>query len=254
MIVQKEFPDEGEFVIIKITKIMPHGAYCKLTEFNIDAYLPISEVSSGWIKNIHEFIKEGLQDVAKVIFVDRSKRSVDISLKKATSKNKKDKTTEFSLEKRAEGIFNKAIENSKNQEKKHLIIQEIAKVEKTYNDLINDIYEGKDPLSSIKEPDFKKVLSDLVFKSIKPKTYEVAYNIELSTSNTRSGIRLIKEALVKVENAGAEVQYLGAPKYRLVAKGSDYLKAEDKIKEAQRILEQYGDIKFELKSSKAQSA
>ena len=71
MIIQKELPDVSEFVIIKITKIMPHGAYCRLIEYNSDAYLPISEVSSGWIKNIHEFIKEGQQDVAKVIFVDR---------------------------------------------------------------------------------------------------------------------------------------------------------------------------------------
>jgi translation initiation factor 2 subunit 1 len=70
---------------------MPHGAYCELVEYKADAYLPIGEVASGWIKNIREFIKEGQKDVAKVVFVDQNKRALDISLKKVTAKEKKDK-------------------------------------------------------------------------------------------------------------------------------------------------------------------
>ena len=250
MIIPKELPDAEDFVIIKITKIMPHGAYCRLTEYNIDAYLPISEVASGWIKNIHEFIKEGQQDVAKVIFVDKEKKSVDVSLKKATSKAKKDKINEHSLEKRAEGIFNKAVVMSKREDKKQLIIQEVAKTERTYNDLINDIFEGKDPLAEIKDKDFKKALYDIVFKSIKPKTYTVAYNVELTTSDTKSGINQIKEAFVKIEESGVMVQYLGAPHYRLLATDDSYPKAEDKIKEAQKVLEKYKGLEFNMKSSK----
>lgn len=253
MIIQKELPDVSEFVIIKITKIMPHGAYCRLIEYNSDAYLPISEVSSGWIKNIHEFIKEGQQDVAKVIFVDREKKSVDISLKKATSKNKKDKSSEFSLEKRAEGIFNKAIEYSKSQPRKQQIIEEAAKKERTYNDLINDIFEGKDPLSGFQDREFKDALYSLVSKTIKPKTYTVAYNVELTTTDTRAGIGAIKEAFSKVAGTGVEVMYLGAPRYRLVATDSSYPKAEEKIKRAGEILGEYRSIEFSMKSGKTQA-
>lgn len=253
MIVPKELPDVSELVILKITKIMPHGAYCRLTEYNIDAYLPISEVSSGWIKNIHEFIKEGQQDVGRVIFVDREKRSVDVSLKKATSKDKKDKVTEYSLEKRAEGIFDKAVAESKKQAKKPQLIAEVAKREKTYNDLINDIFEGKDPLAGLDDEEFKGSLYALVAKTIKPKVYAVAYNVELTTTDTKSGIRLIKEAFVEIEKEGVEVLYLGAPRYRLVATGTSYPNAEDKIKNASRVLEKFKVLEFTMKSSKVQA-
>ena len=252
MIKTKELPEVGEFVIIKISKIMPHGAYCRITEYNIDSYLPISEVSSGWIKNIHEFIKEGQQDVAKVIFTDKEKKSVDISLKKTTSKAKKDKINDFGLEKRAEGMVNKALISSKSEDKKHTIIEELSKIAATYNEIINSISEGKDPLSQIQEKDFKDALYELVAKTIKPKTYTVSYNVDLSTADTKSGINLIKEALSSIEKEGVEVLYMGAPKYRFLATDSSYPDAEDKIKHARNILEKYKSIEFNMKSIKVQ--
>lgn len=252
MILQKELPDPEEFVIIKITKIMPHGAYARLTEYNIDAYLPISEIASGWIKNIHEFIKEGQQDVAKVIFVDKEKRSVDISLKKASSKAKKDKLNDYSMEKRSQGIFNKAIVAAKKDEKKQQLIDEASTVVKTYTELIDSIFEGKDPLKETKDKEFKDALYDIVAKTIKPKIYTVSYNIELTTSDTKTGIKTIKEALSKVEKFGVEVLYMGAPHYRLLSTGSSYPQAEERIKEAQDLLEKYKSLEFSLKSNKVQ--
>ena len=250
MIIPKDLPDVGEFVIIKITKIMPHGAYCRLTEYNIDSYLPISEVSSGWIKNIHEFIKEGQQDVAKVIFVDREKRSVDISLKKATGKDKKDKTNDYGLEKRAEGMFSKAVAASKQESNKQAIMAEVSKHAKTYNELVNNIFEGTDPLANIKEKEFKDALYAIVAKTIKAKIYTVAYNVDLTSTDTSSGTNTIKAALIDIEKAGVEVLYMGAPRYRLLATDSSYLKAEEKIKNAQKILENHKNLEFNMKSIK----
>lgn len=252
MIIQKKLPDPEEFVIVKITKIMPHGAYCRLIEYNIDAYLPISEVASGWIKNIHEFIKEGQQDVAKVIFVDREKKSVDVSLKKVSSKAKKDKINDHSIEKRSEGIFNKAIAASKKEDQKQMLIAEASKVTKTYTELVNSIFEKKDPLAKFEDKEFKEALYDLVLKTIKPKTYTVSYNIELTTTDTKAGIKTIKEALGKIEKVGVDVLYMGAPHYRLLSTDSSYPKAEERIKEAQDLLEKYSSIEFSMKSNKVQ--
>src|SRR5271155_511893 len=229
---------------------MPHGAYCKLTEYNIDAYLPISEIASGWIKNIHEFIKEGQQDVAKVIFVDREKKSVDVSLKKASSKAKKDKINDYSIEKRSEGIFNKAVTAAKKDEKKQLLVAETATVVKTYTELVNSIFEGKDPLSKFNDKEFKDALYDLVAKTIKPKSYTVSYNAELITTDTRAGIKTIKEALGKIEKLGVDVLYMGAPHYRLLSTGSSYPNAEERITAAQELIEKYKSIEFSMKPNK----
>lgn len=252
MIAPKELPEQEEFVIVKITKIMPHGAYCRLIEYNLDAYLPISEVASGWIKNIHEFIKEGQQDVAKVIFVDREKKSIDVSLKKASSKNKKDKINDYSIEKRSEGIFNKALVAAKKEEKKAIIVVEVATVAKTYTELVNSIFEKKDPLAKFEDKEFKDALYDIVAKTIKPKSYTVSYNIELTTTDTKAGIKTLKEALGKIEKAGVDVLYMGAPHYRLLSTDSSYPKAEERIKEAQTVLEKYKNIEFSIKSNKVQ--
>ncbi len=252
MILKKDLPDIDEFVIVKITKIMPHGAYCRLTEYDIDAYLPISEISSGWIKNIHEFIKEGQQNVAKVIFVDRGKRSVDVSLKKVSGKAKKDKINEYSIEKRSEGIFQKAIAASNREAQKDALKIEAAAAAKTYTELVNNIFEGKDPLSASTDKEFKDALYALVLKTIKPKSYTVSYNMELVTTDTKKGIRTIKDVLLKVQKLGVDVLYMGAPHYRLLSTDSSYPKAEERIKAATKFLDSYKNIEYTLKTNKVQ--
>jgi translation initiation factor 2 subunit 1 len=237
MIINKELPSDGEFVLIKISKIMPYGAYCSLTEYNIDAYLPISEISSGWIKNIHEFIKEGQQDVAKVIFVDKEKKSVDISLKKINPNEKKEKINEYRLEKRAEGLFNQAIIATKNSDKRTEIISKLSTNAQTYTEVINNSYSNKNSLSSLLGEPFSKILHEIVVKNTKPKVCKVSYIVDMKTTDTKSGISTLKNIFSDIESLGVKVLYLGAPKYRLVAEDSTYPNAEAKIKKAQKIFE-----------------
>lgn len=251
MLIPKDMPDVSELVLIKINKIMPHGAYCKLVEYNGEAYLPIAEVASGWIKNIHEFIKEGQQDVAKVIFVDRDKRSVDVSLKKASSKDRKQKISDHNTEKRAEGIFNKALASNGKTEQKQVMITKIPKTITTYTDLINEIAEGKDPLKAVGDEEFSKILYEAVKKSIKPKVYTVSYNIELNVTNPSSGVSIIKDIFKQTEALGVEVLYLGAPHYRIMSTDNSFPKAEVRIREVEHILEKHQkDISYSLKSNK----
>jgi translation initiation factor 2 subunit 1 len=255
MIIRRKLPEAGELVIIKINKIMPYGAYCSVVEYNADAYLPISEIASGWIKNIHEFIKEGQKDVAKVIFVDKEKNAIDISLKKATATEKKKKMDEYNLEKRAEGMFGKALAAAGLENRREEIATKVAKYEQTYTDLIDDIFDNKDPLANLEEKQFKQALYELVFKTIKPKKYMVSYTVELTTLDTKSGVKLIKEALGNVENLGVQVLYLGAPHYRLSSEDLSYPKAEGRIKEAQKILEKYNKkLTYSMKSNKGATA
>ena len=50
-------PRVGELVIASVSKISKFGAYCRLIEYNdLEVFLPIREVSSGWIKNIREHL------------------------------------------------------------------------------------------------------------------------------------------------------------------------------------------------------
>ncbi len=247
----KQLPDEKELVLIKITKIMPYGAYCELQEYNKkDAYLPISEIASGWIKNIHEFIKEGQKTVGKVISVDKQKNTIDVSLKKATQKEKADKLNEFNLEKRYEKLFEQAIVLSKQEQKKDKIKEEINTKYTTYLQLFNALLENKETLSFVKSKPFTDALAEIITKNIKPKKYIVSYTVDLKITSPSESIKSIKSILTEINKLGIDILYLGAPKYRFTSEGPDYITAEEKIKESRKILEKTKTISFSMKNDK----
>ncbi len=238
MIVAKELPASGEVVLVKINKIMPHGAYCSLIEYNVDAYLPISEVASGWIKNIHEFIKEGQREVAKVVFIDPSKRALDVSLKKITSKQKKDKIGEYNSEKRAEQLFSKALSKLSGAELAD-IKSRLSQKFQTYADVINAAYENHDLLKGTMSTEAANLLVEIAKKNIKPKSYTVAYRFEVKALNGKGNINTLKEAFGLVQKAGVSVLYEGAPHYKFTATNKSYPEAEDMIKKSNSILSQF---------------
>ncbi len=240
MILKKEFPEPNELVIAVVKKIMPYGAYCYLKDYDLDAYLPIKEVASGWTKNIREFLKEGQTSVAKVIFIDKDKRAIDISLKKVSSKESRDKISEDNLENRARNLFDNAIAQSKTEDKREEIKKQLATKFTNYSDIVDAVLAGENVLEDLDvSNDFKEALIDVVHKNIKPKVYTVSYVTEISSQGAGSGVEEIKKTLEEVEGIGVKVQYLGAPRYKLTASGDSYPEAEAKIKKAYEILSKH---------------
>jgi translation initiation factor 2 subunit 1 len=217
---------------------MPHGAYCEFVEYKADAYLPIGEVASGWIKNIREFIKEGQKDVAKVVFVDPNKKALDISLKKVTAKEKKDKINDYNLEKRAEKFFTQAVQAAHKEAKIDEMKKKAALHVTTYSELLELVYEGKEP-AGLLDADVKKTFLEIISKNIKPKTYSVTYSLEFKSLDGKGGVSKIKKALGEVEKLGVGVLYEGAPHYKLTAKGPSYPDVEGKIRDAMASLQKY---------------
>lgn len=229
---------------------MQYGAYCELQEYKKDAYLPISEIASGWIKNIHEFIKEGQKTVGKVLSVDKQKNTIDISLKKATQKEKDDKLNEFNLEKRYEKLFDQAIINSKQEQKKDKIKEELGNKFITYTNLFNTLLEDNKAIDFIKNKGFAEALLEIISKNIKPKKYIVSYTVELKIIDPKESIKKTKALLLEINKLGIDILYLGAPKYRFTAEGQDYISAEEKIKESKKILEKNRSVFFSMKNDK----
>src|SRR5208283_4762818 len=58
--------------------------------------------------------------------------------------------------------------------------------------------------------------------------------MENAVSNTESGATELRSLMKAIKETGTELGYVGAPKYRLFAEGTDYVDAEakiDKVKE-----------------------
>ncbi|MCX8163302.1 MAG: S1 RNA-binding domain-containing protein [Candidatus Micrarchaeota archaeon] len=218
----KNFPKLDELVLAKIKKIMNYGAICTLDEYNNqEAFLHISEVAPRWIKNIREFLHEGQTHVVRVINVDIEKGQVDVSLKKVTEYEAKNKIKEYRQEKRAKKIFELAIKEAAINSKRAEKLQE--QLEKKYNRLYLALEEIQEPNFNflqfgLNEEEYKKILT-IVQKNIKKSTVQLIKIIRL-ISYSQEGIKKIKELLLQISkmsvaSSQVNVHYLGAPRYQL---------------------------------------
>lgn len=254
----KKIPYLKDLVIAEVVKITNFGAYCKLIEYNnADAFLPIKEVSSGWIKNIHVFIHNNQKIVCRVIYFDKERNTIDISIKKVTPKESKEKIKEYNLERRLENLFIQAINKSQEQSKKAELINTCFS---EFNSFINLIYNATNNTKEFKSSLLPKKLKDNLIKIIdankKEKIYTVSYILTLLTYNTISGISELNSILMSLKNQGIDVSYISAPKYRLVSLSKlNYFEAEEKIKQAAELVKQMlkkGEFSIEKEKLKKQ--
>ena len=89
----KQMPESGELVVATIKEVTGHGAYVSLDEYkNMTAFLHISEIATGWIRNIERYVRPKQKTVLKVIRVDKTRVEVNLSLKQVSGEERKSKT------------------------------------------------------------------------------------------------------------------------------------------------------------------
>jgi translation initiation factor 2 subunit 1 len=254
----KKIPKLGELVLAKVKKIINYGAFCELEEYDKkEAFLHISEVAPRWIKNIHEFLHEGQRLVLKVIRVDEEKDQIDVSLKKVTEYESKNKIKEYRQAKRAEKLFGLIIQQTKMDEKKaeKLKSQLIKKYENLYRALeeINELKEDEIKLD-IDQQTLKQI-KEILSKNMKKSETKLEKVIRLLTYK-EDGIERIKEVLLyakslKVFEQKLEVLYLGAPRYMIFVKTKEPKKASKNFEEQLKKIEQKAkekEVLFEIES------
>ncbi|MCK4434705.1 S1 RNA-binding domain-containing protein, partial [Candidatus Bathyarchaeota archaeon] len=67
---KQEWPEIGDLVMATVGDVKDYGAYVKLDEYDQMGLLHISEISSSWVRNIRNFVREGQKVVLKVLRVD----------------------------------------------------------------------------------------------------------------------------------------------------------------------------------------
>lgn len=255
----QELPEQGEIVLATITKIMDHGVYVSLDEYDgIQGFLHISEIAPGWIRSVSRFVREGEKKVLLVKKVNPKRGDIDLSLKQVSNDQKKQKLKEVKKYEKGKTLLQSV------QEKAKLSDNEIEKLEDSIYSKFDSVYDafieiGRNGINSIKDLKLnKKTLSAIeeVCSKIKLPSVEIRGIMEIT--NTKSnGVEIIKKTLLDAmkKNSAIDITYLGAPKYRLSIKAEDFKIAEKSLKPIieeihKNIEKKNGSFKFTREESK----
>jgi len=232
------WPEVGDLVIATVKQITDYGAYVTLDEYSKEGLLHISEVSSSWVRNIRSFIREGQKVVLKVLRVDTEKGHVDLSLRRVTRGERKEKILSWKKERKADTLLRTASEKLKiPSEEFYKRIQPLLEkgLEETHDELERAAREGVGVLIKGGIPeDIAIILEEVAKEKIKIPMVRVKGILNLQCIKP-NGIVAIREVLlgtqkIQLKNAKIQVYVVAPPKYRIVVSAEDY-------KEAEKILE-----------------
>ena len=255
----QELPEQGEIVMATITKLMDHGAYATLDEYeDIQGFLHISEIAPGWIRTINRFVREGEKKVLLVKKVNPQRGDIDLSLKQVSKDQQKQKLKEVKKFEKGKTLLQNLKDNA------NLTDKEIEKLE----DLIFGKYESvfdafidiaRNGIDSVKELKLTKKISkplEEICSKLKLPSVEIRGIMEITNSNS-DGIEIIKNNLLQImkKNSKIDITYLGAPKYRLSVIAEDFKTAEKILKPIvdeieSSITKKKGTFKFSREESK----
>ncbi len=239
-----EWPEVGDLVVATIVRITDYGAYAELDEYGKEGLLHISEVASSWVRNIRNFVREGQKIVLKVLRVDAEKGQVDLSLRRVTKREKKEKILSWKRDRKADSMLRSA------SEKLSISLEEVYEkagflIEKEFGEIHEGLEktakEGAGVLLKLGVPEnIARALDEIAKEKIKMSNVNIRGLLEIQCTKP-NGANLIKEALLSVQKAeeveGTEIRVyvVAPPKYRIVVSAEDYKGAEDAMKKATEI-------------------
>ncbi|HZY92678.1 MAG TPA: translation initiation factor IF-2 subunit alpha [Thermoplasmata archaeon] len=233
-----ELPEEGELVVGTVTSIRNFGAFVTLDEYaNKEAFIHLSEVATGWVKYIRDHIREGQKIVARVLRVDPAKGQVDLSLKRINDHQRREKIQSWKNEQRALRLLG-------------LVAQQLKSTVEAAEELFADaLVEKNGSLFAAFEAasaDAKKFQKEhgraawvgafvkIAQENLVPPHVTIHGTLEISDP-APDGLEHVQRALAAAEAVDPEsitVQYVGAPRYRVVVSGTQYKHAEELLKHA----------------------
>ncbi|MBD3213652.1 MAG: S1 RNA-binding domain-containing protein [Candidatus Lokiarchaeota archaeon] len=253
------FPHEGDFVVGRVENIQNQYVYVELLDYDglpsenhAKGMIHISEISSRWVKNIRNYVREGQRMVLRVTRVDPSKGHVDLSLRRTNAAQRKNKMKEWKYAVKLENLLQFLCD-----EFDDLTLEEAyEKIGFPVLEHFNDNYQ--ETIEELKE-DGKEILENLTdIPEEKKETFLriVNENVEISTVNIvgkvklrfdhPDGVELIKQTLIEAQNVlenpkptrKLEISYVAAPFYRVEIISKDYLDAENILSDALDVVEE----------------
>ncbi len=245
---REKLPRVYELVIGTVKEIYDHGAFVELDEYGgLEAYVPLNEISHTWFRGIREVLKVGQKKVFKVIRVNRAKGLVDVSLRKVSDSERKEKMIEWKRAQRAEKILELAAEKLG-----RTLDEAYEKVGWKLEDYYGEIYRGleeahlrgEEALIEAGVPKrWAKAVAELAKTSIRIPRAKISGIVTVQCIGKNGVVKLRKVLTswrdkVKLPD-GVNVRFytMGAPRYKIDIEALNFKAAERVLKEILRSIE-----------------
>ena len=234
MALKQEWPEVGDLVMGTVESVTDYGAYVKLDEYNKKGLLHISEISSSWIRNIRNFVREGQKVVLKVLRVNVEKEHIDLSLRRVTKRGKIEKVMSWKRERKAEALLRSVAEKTslsaeEAYEKAGALIEREYGLYEGFEKVVKD---GVEALTKIGVPQkLATVIAEVANERIRIPLVKVKGMVELRCMKP-NGVKVVKEAFLNAKKAeksrDAKLRFyvVAAPKYRIEVLAENYKYAE----------------------------
>ncbi|QCC51822.1 translation initiation factor IF-2 subunit alpha [Halapricum salinum] len=251
------WPEPGELVVGRIDEIEDFGVFVDLLEYEDKRGLcHISEVASGWIKNVRDHVSVDQRVVAKVLDVDESAQQIDLSLKDVNDHQRKDKIQEWKNERKADNWMEQSFGDDIADEKYAAVANELlAEFGSMYAGFEEAAIHGAEALEDTDlDDDEIEAIVETARENVSVPYVKVTGYVDLEVFDG-DGVDVLKEALQAAEGNGEvpaseasggsedsssgvpeevelEVTYVGSPEYRIKVQAPDYKTAEAELETA----------------------
>jgi len=238
----REWPENGELVVGKVDEIADFGVFVDLEGYDKRGLVHISEVASGWIKNVRDHVSVGRTVVAKVLDVDTSAQQVDLSLKDVNEHQRKETIQEWKNSQKAQKWMELAFGEGIDEERYDAVADDLlAAYDSLYDAFENAAIHGMEALEDCDlADDDRQAIVQTARENVSVPYVNVTGYVDIRSPNP-SGVDDVTEALRATEGKDSDavpeevelaVSYVGAPEYRIEVQAPDYKTAEAELETA----------------------
>jgi len=209
----------GDLVSCVVDRIVGTGVFVKLLDGR-EGSIVMSEVAPGRIRNIRDYVVPKKKIVCKILRISES-GNIDLSLRRASQKERKEVFEKEEQEKSYTSILKKVL-----GEKAGLVLEEIKKE----SDLVSFLEQAKTSPNILEKIAGKEASTKIleILNTQKKKIVSIKREIDLTTTKP-NGITLIKKVLSEFK--GINIKYLAAGRYILETESEDVKEADKKLRE-----------------------
>ncbi|MFB6119032.1 translation initiation factor IF-2 subunit alpha [Halosegnis sp.] len=235
------WPESGELVVGEVDEIEDFGVFVDLLEYEDKRGLVhVSEVASGWIKNVRDHVDTDDVVVCKVLDVDQSAQQIDLSIKDVNDHQRSDKIQEWKNEQKAdkwmELAFGEDVSDEQFSSVANALVGEYGSL---YAGFEQAAIHGPEALEALDlTDDEREALVDTARENVSVPYVTVTGYVDLESPNG-DGVEDVRAALEAAEGNGEvpdevdlEVTYVGSPEYRIRVQAPNYKTAESQLEES----------------------